>query len=219
MNRLLVIDTAQSYPILGIVEFGRPLALAGSVDGPDSLHILLRDVLCQSSRSATLLLPELDAIVVSTGPGRFTSLRGGVAFAKGLAAAQVPVVGVPSISALAEAATNLPTAVLIPAGRGRYYLARSDRQNDIRTVELEQVVHIVPPSGSVVGDVPAKHREALQAQGLQPYTVSPRQLVKAMTRLARKLLNHGQGPAQWTAVPRYVTPPTRAQAATWMSRA
>ncbi len=211
MSALLVIDTAQSRPIVGIAAADQLVAVAGSAGGPDSLRVLLQDVLRKSGRAAAQLPPELAAIAVGTGPGRYTGLRGGIAFAKGLAAARLPVVGVPAVAALSQAAAARPTAVLIPAGRGRFYLARSDTPQDVDTVELDDARRILPPDFPVIGDLTAGDMESLRAQGLRPQVVAPERLVGAVARLARRLLDHGDGPARWTAVPSYVNSPTSAQ--------
>ncbi|MBV8682772.1 MAG: tRNA (adenosine(37)-N6)-threonylcarbamoyltransferase complex dimerization subunit type 1 TsaB [Caulobacteraceae bacterium] len=66
----------------------------------------------------------VDRIGVTVGPGSFTGLRVGLAFAKGLGLALGrPVVGVGVLHALAKAAAPQgPAAAAIDAGRGRVYL-------------------------------------------------------------------------------------------------
>ena len=65
---------------------------------------------------------QLDRIAVTVGPGSFTGLRVGLAFAKGLSAALgVPAVGVGSLEALAQPHKGRVFAVL-DAKRGQVYL-------------------------------------------------------------------------------------------------
>ena len=86
----------------------------------------------------------LDRIAVTVGPGSFTGLRVGLAFAKGLALALGrPCVGVGTLEALAGSLLGDvgPVAAVIDAGRGRVYLqlfegAASVCGPDIVTVEL-----------------------------------------------------------------------------------
>ena len=65
---------------------------------------------------------ELQAIAVTVGPGSFTGLRVGIAFAKGLAVAlDRPCFGVGTLTALAAATTGRRASV-IDAGRGAVWL-------------------------------------------------------------------------------------------------
>jgi tRNA threonylcarbamoyladenosine biosynthesis protein TsaB len=70
---------------------------------------------------AGLAFPSLERIGVTVGPGSFTGLRVGIAFAKGLASAlDIPAVGVGTLEALAA---DLPgfVFVAIDARRGQLY--------------------------------------------------------------------------------------------------
>jgi len=68
--------------------------------------------------------PALDRVAVTVGPGSFTGVRVGMAFAKGIALAlDRPCVGVGTLEALAASTQvgDVRTAV-IDAGRGQVYL-------------------------------------------------------------------------------------------------
>ena len=67
-------------------------------------------------------LDELKVVAVALGPGSFTGLRIGMAFAKGMAlAGHLDLVGIPSLDILAasHAVDDRPLAAMLEAGRGR----------------------------------------------------------------------------------------------------
>jgi tRNA threonylcarbamoyladenosine biosynthesis protein TsaB len=78
--------------------------------------------------AAGLEFGALDRIGVTVGPGSFTGLRVGLAFAKGLAfALRRPCVGIGTLEALAAGLEEVgPRAAVIDAGRRRVYLQLFD---------------------------------------------------------------------------------------------
>jgi tRNA threonylcarbamoyladenosine biosynthesis protein TsaB len=71
---------------------------------------------------AGVAFADLDRVGATVGPGSFTGLRVGVAFAKGLASAlAIPAVGVGTLEALAASAPGL-VAAAIDARRDQLYL-------------------------------------------------------------------------------------------------
>lgn len=65
---------------------------------------------------------DLECVAVALGPGSFTSLRIGLAVAKGMALAlHIPVVGIPTLDflAVAQPASDLPMIASLQSGRGR----------------------------------------------------------------------------------------------------
>ena len=124
--KLLVIDTALSLCTAAVFENGAALAVRSEtmVKGhQERLAGFVREAMAE----AGIGFDALDRIGVTTGPGSFTGLRVGLAFAQGFGAAlDRPVVGVSTLDALAASLVGgLPSsgsvAALIDARRGQVY--------------------------------------------------------------------------------------------------
>ncbi len=123
--RVLVVDTALGLCTVGLFEAGtgavRCLGLRSelmSKGHSERIAGFARDAM----REAGAGFATIDRIGVTVGPGSFTGLRVGLAFAQGLGAAlDRPVVGVSGLAALAASAGPGPVAALIDARRGQVY--------------------------------------------------------------------------------------------------
>jgi len=121
--RLLVIDTALGACTAAVFEDERPLAVRYepmAKGHQERLGGLVRDVMAEAGGG----FDALDRIGVTVGPGSFTGLRVGLAFAQGLGAAlDRPVVGVSALDGLAASVdlAGPPVAALIDARRGQVY--------------------------------------------------------------------------------------------------
>lgn len=101
---------------------------------------------------AGLSVSDLSGIIVSLGPGSFTGLRIGLAFAKGLASAQnIPLIGVDRFSqalrGLADSAQSVPDYLALSMKTGSWYLYQTGREEQrdavierIRAVTTEEVL-------------------------------------------------------------------------------
>ena len=118
MTVSLVIDTATARTIVGIVRDSEILWQGfhdGSTDHGNAVAALVKQAL------AAGVNPE--QVVVGMGPGPFTGLRVGIAFARAFAAARnIPVIGVCSLDAIAINQENYTVA--IDARRKEIYWAR-----------------------------------------------------------------------------------------------
>jgi tRNA threonylcarbamoyladenosine biosynthesis protein TsaB len=118
---VLGLDTCLNACSAAVVEGGRVLADRRELMArghQERLAPLVREVMAEAGAA----FDRLDRVAVTVGPGSFTGLRVGVAFAKGLGSALgVPAVGVGALEALAAGREGTVVA-LIDARREQAYV-------------------------------------------------------------------------------------------------
>jgi tRNA threonylcarbamoyladenosine biosynthesis protein TsaB len=119
---ILGLDTCLDACSVAVLENGVVRAQASHPMGrghQEAIAPLTAEVMAR----AGLAFPDLDRIGVTIGPGSFTGLRVGLAFAKGLGAALgLPVAGIGTLAALAEPLEDDLVFAAIDARRGQIYL-------------------------------------------------------------------------------------------------
>lgn len=105
---------------------------------------------------AGLAWREIDLICVTVGPGSFTGVRIGLAAAVGFAlAADMPVLGVNTLEALAAAAPGRPVLAAIDARRGQLYAQPFDADGaplaPPQALSPEAARALAPPGAALVG--------------------------------------------------------------------
>lgn len=126
---LLVLDTAQGLCTVALGREGRVIASRSEPmtrGHQERLPVLVEAVLDEAGLPAS----DLAVVAATRGPGSFTGLRVGLAFAQGLAAATgARPIGLSSLDALAVQAHRArpddpaPIAAVMDARRGQVYLA------------------------------------------------------------------------------------------------
>lgn len=177
---LLAIDTATT--LTGLALYGPQGPLAESVweSGRNHTAQLLPqiDVLLRYAGAAPA---DITVLAVGLGPGSWSGLRVGLSLVKGMAlAADLPLIGIPTLDALAYQymPTTLPVYPLIRLGRERYATAsfaardRLERLAPDRNLTLSELCAEVSGPALFCGDLDAATIAGLR-RGLGDRAVLP----------------------------------------------
>ncbi len=149
---ILAFDTATSIATSALVRDGE--VLGERVSRPLSLLVGVDELL----REARIEAEDLEALVVGTGPGSFTSMRVGLAGARGLALALgIPAAGVSTLDALAAGCEG---AFPVLDARRREVFVRGPRAVAATALGLE-----LEPGTVCVGDGAVRYRGELERAG------------------------------------------------------
>jgi len=178
---LLAVDTSNEWMGLAIYDGAR---VVGEAAWQSKQHhtVELAPAVQNLLATAKVTMKDITALAVAIGPGSFTSLRVGLAFVKGLALARnIPVIGIPTLDILAhvQPVGDLPLAVAIQAGRGRYALGwyknlrgTWQAEGEARVVSVEALnAEVQSPSlvcGEFTDEVRQKISENKHAQLVSP---------------------------------------------------
>jgi tRNA threonylcarbamoyladenosine biosynthesis protein TsaB len=174
LKPILGLDTGSSTAYLGLAAAGRSeVAVSRTVK---SHAAALPGAVDELLRSAELRLRDLGGIAVGIGPGSFTGLRIGLSYAKGVALASgCPVVGVPSLDALALSALEHAKSsrgtlicLVLDARKGEVFSALYrvvsdglEKVSEDLLIVLEDLASHITGDVLLVGDSRAKDAAAL----------------------------------------------------------
>lgn len=190
---LLALDTSTKQ--VGLALFDGADVTAEMVWQPSNHHTrelapAIADLLARCGLHAR----DLNALGVALGPGSFTSLRIGLAAAKGLALAlKLPVIGIPSldITAAGQPVTDLPLAAVLQAGRGRlavgWYRARGRRwesQGQPLVMTAEELSSQIQSPTMIAGELTASERQLLARKRKNALLASPAMSMRRPSILA-----------------------------------
>lgn len=114
MAIFLYIDTAGEKAIVGISNNGQILALQENTQS-NTHASFVQVAIDEVSKSAGMNLKEIDAVVVTMGPGSYTGLRVGLSSAKGIAyALEKPLIGLSTLALLAQHASENEQIMINP---------------------------------------------------------------------------------------------------------
>lgn len=190
---LLALDT--STRAIGLALYDGVQVLHEAVWMSQDYHTVeLAPAVAEACKKAGVGAEGLSALAVALGPGSFTGLRIGLALAKGLALARrLPLVGVPTLDALAAAQPRLdmPMVAVLRAGRGRlatgWYQVVGDAWQSTKEVEvlsLETLAEQVQTPALVCGELTEEERSMLARKRPDVILASPAQSLRRPAFLA-----------------------------------
>lgn len=179
--RALAIETATTATAVALDD-GTGQVVAEVVDADRRHTESLAPAVARLLRARGLAAAELEAVVVDVGPGLYTGLRVGIAFAKGLAlAVGVELRGVLSTDVLAAAAFELGASgevvAVVDARRGEVFSARyaadGGRVGEVTVAAPGALAaELRERPATVVGDGALRYRDVL-AQPMLDVVVPP----------------------------------------------
>ena len=185
----------------------------------------LAPALADLLRRVGVKMESVTALGVALGPGSFTSLRVGLAFAKGLTLARhIPIVGIPTLDVVAAAIPLLNPAVksdqrqrlaaVVQAGRGRlavgwYRAGESAWQPDgpVTVTTVDELAGQILEPVIVCGEMSADERSRLMQNSKMVILASPAQCVRRpgiLAELAWQKWQAGKTDPAATLAPIYI---------------
>lgn len=227
-RNLLAIESATDGLSVALLRGNEVVALEAPDAGRRHASVLLPTI-DRVVQGSGMKLDELDAIGISTGPGSFTSLRIGLATAKGLGFGRsIVAVGVSTLEAMAwslfedESGKNLGAQVvaLLDARRGQWYAGgwapAARREDGLPDPVLAEglyspealVADLRGGDVSLVTPLVSGWREVFRGGGVSLARViegpAARPRADRVGRIAQRRLDRGEGGAVGTLVARYL---------------
>jgi tRNA threonylcarbamoyladenosine biosynthesis protein TsaB len=184
---LLAIDTSTRTAGVAVYDGNQVLHETTWVSR-DFHTVELAPVVEEALRKSGLGGDAVEAIGVATGPGSFTGLRIGLAFAKGLALAQhVPLVGIPTLDIVAagQAFFEGPLLAVLHAGRGRLAVGRFEygetgwrSGGDPAIMTIENLAEQIRKPTRIAGELTGEERRLLARKRKNVSLASPAEALR-----------------------------------------
>jgi tRNA threonylcarbamoyladenosine biosynthesis protein TsaB len=201
---LLALDTSTQW--IGLALYDGVQVLGEEIWQTHNHHTVEIAPAIQRLMSRCSVLPSaLEGIGVALGPGSFTSLRIGLAVAKGMALAlHLPVAGIPSLDVLAagQPLRDLPLAAILQSGRNKLALGWYDvvdgawkSRGEAEVTTAEALTASIHKPTLVAGELTAAERQTLARKRRNVLLATPAQSIRrpaVLAELAWERLKAGQ---------------------------
>lgn len=191
---LLALDT--STQTMGIAIYDEPVIVGEMIWRSASHHTVeLAPAVDQLMKRSWVSPTDLKVVAVALGPGSFTSLRIGLALAKGLALSlHIPVIGIPTFQFLVAAQTvsEFPLISVLPAGRARmaaqWFSAGAGSwqpSSDPIVLTPEEISNRINGPTHIVGEMTASERQVIGRKWKNAMLADPALCVRHPSMLAQ----------------------------------
>ena len=201
---LLALDTSTQW--IGLALYDGTQVFGEEIWQTHNHHTVEIAPAVQRLMGRCAVLPSaLEGIGVALGPGSFTSLRIGLAVAKGMALAlHLPVAGIPSLDVLAAAQPlrDIPLAAVLQSGRNKLALGWYDAvdgawqsRGEAEVTTAEALTASIHKPTLVAGELSAEERQTLARKRRNVILASPAQSMRrpaVLAELAWARLKAGQ---------------------------
>jgi len=193
---LLALDTATTYASIAL--YNGDAVLAELNWRSERRHTVeLAPQVDNLLRLAGVTPADLTALGVGIGPGSYTGTRIALSFAKGMALAlNLPIVGVPTLDALAlsHLPAPAPLCALLAAGRGRYVwslyqsqTSQPQRLVDFGLAKMPEILPQLPAPVQLVGEISAEDKLLIaETLGADADILSPARALRRASALAER---------------------------------
>lgn len=213
---LLAVDT--STQTMGLALYDGNQVIGESVWLTHSHHTMeLAPAIGDMLHHCNVKPADLTVLACALGPGSFTSLRIGLAVAKGLSLSlHIPILGIPTLDALAIAQPllDMPMLAVLPAGRGRLAVGKYDVVDSTWKADGEAIVSTTEDLSRsihsrtyICGEMNAEERQQLARKWKNVTMASPAQCVRRpgyLAELAWKRWQNGETDEPVSLAPIYL---------------
>ncbi|CAG1006917.1 tRNA threonylcarbamoyladenosine biosynthesis protein TsaB [Anaerolineales bacterium] len=190
---LLAIDTSTAQVGLALYD---GIQILGEMTWTTRQHhtVELAPALAGLLKRSDASMDMVGALGVAIGPGSFTSLRVGLALAKGIALARhLPLVGISTMDVIAAAqpAGNHPLVAVIQAGRRRIAIGwykfsenRWQAQGGVKSGTIDELADEIEHPTYVAGELTSEDRNRLARKRVNILLASPVHCIRRPSILA-----------------------------------
>lgn len=155
--------------------------------------IELAPAIAEMLQEAGVPIQDLETLAIALGPGSFTSLRIGLAFAKGMALANhIHLIGIPSLDILAfsQPAAAIPLICVLQAGRDKLAACRYSYQEqwiaegDSFILSPKELSEEISEETIICGEMNAEERRIISRKWKKVHLCSPAGSIRRATFLA-----------------------------------